>query len=151
MPDPRFVIGGTEYPVPTRSSLDLDEHVIFYDWTGMHLEGIDEVQVNALMIGAFMQIAYLRANPDVSPSTARKIVGKSNYEAALAALTEEDEESPPAQSLSEKEPPARPENSVGSPSISGPDSTTLSDLPANGHSSGGAPVSGMSVMSGQTK
>ncbi len=144
MDEPRFLINGTEYPVPSRASLTLDEHVIFHEWTGMHLEEIDDTPVNALMIGAFMQIAYLRANVDTPPHVARRLVGGSNFEEALSAMAASEEEadpSPPEQGQSVNEPPALPESRSSSPPTSGTDSTTPSATPANGQPDSGQPAS----------
>ncbi len=146
MDEPRFLINGTEYPVPSRASLTLDEHVIFHEWTGMHLEEIDDTPVNALMIGAFMQVAYQRANPDVSSALARKLVGGSNFEEALSAMSAaelEAEPDPPEPSLSVNEQHAKPESRSSSPPISGTDSTTPSGTPTNGRQDSGQPASAM--------
>ncbi len=140
MDEPCFVIGGESYPVPTRESLDLDEHVIFYEWTGVDLETIDDTPVNGRMIGAFMQMAYMRANPGVSPQLARKLIGKSNFEAAIAAFAaseQEDDASPPEQRQSGDGQPGSPVSRSFSQPTSGTDSTTSSDPPANGHPDSG--------------
>ncbi len=154
MDGPRFVIDGTEYPVPSRPSLNLDERVIFYEWTGLSLESIDDVPITDLMVGAFMQMAYMRGNPDVSAIVARKIVGKTNYETALAALAESEQEadaSPPELPKSEPEPSVSLENSGSSQSISGDDSTTSSGTPENARQGSGTPLSAIHVTSGQTR
>ncbi len=154
MNEPRFRIDGADYPVPGRASLNLDEHVIFHEWTNLTLEEIDDTPINALMIGAFMQIAYLRANPDMSPQLARKMIGKANLEEALSAMAaaeQEDDPVPLEQTPSAPEPNASPGNSGSSPSISGEGSTTRSDPPASPPSFGGTPPSAIHVTSGQTR
>ena len=154
MDGPRFVIDGTEYPVPSRPSLNLDERVIFYEWTGLSLESIDDVPITDLMVGAFMQMAYMRGNPDVSAIVARKIVGQTNYETALAALVESEQEadaSPPELPKSEHDPSGSLENSGSSPSISGDGSTTFSGTQENARQASGTPLSAIQVTSGQTR
>ncbi len=153
MPEPKFVIDGTEYPVPTRPSLNLDERVIFHEWTGISLEDLDDVPVTDLMLGAFMQMAFMRGNPDVSGVVARKIIGKTNFEEAMAVLiaaaADEDDASPPELPKSEREPSGSPPSSGSSPSTSGVGSTTPSATPGNGHNSGGTLPLVMSVTSAQ--
>ncbi len=154
MPELKFVIDGTEYAVPERASLNLDERVIFYEWTGMSLEAVDDTPITDLMVGAFMQMAFMRGNPDVSSTVARRIIGKTNFEQALAALVaaeQEDDQVPLEQKPSGPEPSGSLESSGSSPSISGDGSMTSSDTRANGHSTSGTPLSAMSVTSGQTR
>ena len=154
MTTPVFVIDGTEYPVPERPSLNLDERVIFYEWTGVSLETIDDTPINDLMVGAFMQMAFMRGNPDVSATVARRIIGKTNFESALAALVaseQEEDADPPELSASVNEQPVSLANSESSPSISGDDSTKSSDTQANGQHASGTRLSAMSVTSGQTR
>ncbi len=152
MAEPKFVIDGMEYAVPERPSLNLDERVIFHEWTGMSLEEIDDVPISDLMLGAFMQMAFMRGNPDVSGVVARKIIGKTNFEEAMAVLIAaagEDDASPPELPKSEPEQSGSPPNSESSPSTSGVGSTTRSDTPGNGHNSGGTLPLVMSVTSAQ--
>lgn len=147
--DPYFLIGGDQYAIPTRESLTLDEHVVFFEWTGVDLETIDDTPVNSRMIGAFMQMAYQRANPDVPSQIARRLIGKSNFEQAVAAFaaaeTEADDVGPPELSSTPPGPPGSPGNSGSSQPISGTGSTTRSDTPVNTQPNGGTPPSDTSA------
>ncbi len=147
--EPYFLIGGDHYAIPTRESLTLDEHVVFFEWTGVDLETIDDTPVNSRMIGAFMQMAYQRANPDVPSQLARRLIGKSNFEQAVAAFAaaEVDDASPPEQSATGQGPPESPEDSVSSQPTSGTDSMSSSDTPMSDPTNGGQPPSGTSAMS----
>ncbi len=130
----QFRIDGENYPVPTRESLNLDEHVLFYEWTGVDLESIDDQPVNARMIGAFMQMAYMRANPEVPSHLARRLIGKSNFESAMAAFAaadSEDDAGPPAPGSSESVQPGSAGSSGSPQGSSGTDSTMSSGQPTS--------------------
>ncbi len=153
MEAPRFVINGTDYPIPQIDSFTIDECGIFHDWTNVHVEEIEDTPVNSMMIAAFMQIAYMRGNPGMVPAVAKRMVGQSNLVEAMGAFaeTQEDDASPPELTKSEHEQSGSPPSSASSPSTSGDGSTTRSDTPADGQSSGGTPPSGIHVTSGQLR
>jgi hypothetical protein len=150
--EPRFLINGAEYEIPLFETFTIDECRVFYDWTKVHVEDVDETPVNSQMIAAFMQIAYMRGNPGIKEQTARSLVGASNFADALErfnAATEEDAD-PPAQTPSEQKPNESPGAANDSPPSSGTDSTTPSDTPANVHSLGGSPASESSAFRSMT-
>ncbi len=150
MDTPTFRIDGTEYPIPQIDSFTIDECGIFHDWTHVHVEEIEDMPVNSMMIAAFMQIAYQRGNPSMPPAVARKQVGQSNLVEAMGAFAETQEDDPVPLELPKSEPEqsASPPSSESSQSTSGDDSTTRSDTPVDDQKSGGTPPSGISVTSG---
>ncbi len=146
--EPYFLIGDDKFAIPARESLTLDEHVVFFEWTGVDLESIDDTPVNSRMIGAFMQMAYQRANPDVPSQLARRLIGKANFEqavSAFAAAEQEDDVSPPEQRQSGDGQSGSPGNSASSQPTSGTDSTTSSDPPAEDQPNTGIPRSATSA------
>lgn len=156
MADLVFTINGADYPITDVAgfinSLTIDECGIFYDWTGVLIEDIDDAPVTSRMIAAFMQIAYMRGNPGTSPQVAREAVGRSNFSEAFKAFsaTQEDDARPPEPRSSEPEQNGSPGNVSVLPLASGTDSTPPSETPTSEHSPSGSPPWGLSVTSGST-
>ncbi len=150
---PRFVIDGASYPIPDRDSFSIGEYRIYHEWTGMHMEDIDDTRVNSFVVGAFMQVAYMRANPGINPQVAQQAVENSNYVEQIKELAkaEEDDVRPPELTKSEHDQSGSPHETRSSPSTSGDDSTTHSDGLASVRTDGGTPPSAIHVTSGQTR
>ena len=105
MADPKFVIQGTDYPVPEWISFTMDESEILYDKAKMTLDQADEDLVfTPGLLSALMLIAYMRGNPGVTRARAEKIIGAVPLADAIEHLAGEDEEEdagPPSPAPSE--------------------------------------------------
>lgn len=144
--DPRFVIDGKDYPIPTFDSFDMDEAQILYDLSGLTLEDfaipdededpdaaaeLERKMRNPGFIRALMEVAYRRGNQGVTVARVKSVIGRSNlvtaYENWLEGLVDA---GPPEEaqksSLETPDEPTRPDVSTDS---SGTDSTNGSAQP----------------------
>jgi hypothetical protein len=105
MAEPKFVIQGSDYPVPEWISFTMDESEILYDKAKMTLDQADEDLVfTPGLLSALMLIAYMRGNPGVSRKRAEMIIGAVPLADAIEHLAGEEEEEdagPPSPAPSE--------------------------------------------------
>lgn len=157
MADLTFKINGADYPIENVGqfigSLTIDECGVYHQWTGDLIENIADATITSLMVASFMQIAYMRGNPGISPQVARQAVGESNLVDALSAFNavSEDDARPPAMSASEPAQNERPANRPASPRSSGDGSTTSSETPANGRQDSGSQLWELYATSGSPR
>ena len=129
-----FDINGTVYEVPTLDSLDNDECVILYEYSGLVQEDFvplaeeseeetqERNQAQMKHPGfwkALMHIAYRRQHRELSDKKVKELVGRVNRMVALAALGAEVEEVdgvPPA--LTSEPPGSSPNDSLENDSLS---------------------------------
>jgi hypothetical protein len=123
MAEPKFVIQGSDYPVPEWISFTMDESEILYDKAKMTLDQADEDLVfTPGLLSALMLIAYMRGNPGVSRKRAEMIIGAVPLADAIEHLAGEEEEEdagPPSLAPSETESPGENESSDESPPSTG--------------------------------
>ncbi len=157
MPDLVFKINGVDYPIDNVgsfvNSLTIDECGVYHQWTGSLIEDIAEASVNSLMVAAFMQIAYMRGNPNINPQVARQAVGASNLADALSHFEAagEDDAGPPELRPSEPAPSGSPADRHVSQPSSGNGSTRSSVTPANAQRASGSPHLAPSATLGSTR
>lgn len=153
--DNGFLIDGKHYPMPGLDSLDMDERMVLYDYSGLTREDFlmgedddpDEFQREQTkrmrhpgLWKALLHVAYQRGNRDERPNRVKQIVGKVNINEATAHLfdVEEDDDSPPAPGGSTSDPSESSRNGSSendssekqTSESSGDDSTNASDAPA---------------------
>lgn len=143
MAEPKFVIQGSDYPVPEWISFTMDESEILYDKAKMTLDQADEDLVfTPGLLSALMLIAYMRGNPGVSRKRAEMIIGAVPLADAIEHLAGEDEEEdagPPSPAPSEIETPGETESndesppSTGSPGENGSENQAVVHLPTGTH------------------
>jgi hypothetical protein len=143
MAEPKFVIQGSDYPVPEWISFTMDESEILYDKAKMTLDQADEDLVfTPGLLSALMLIAYMRGNPGVSRKRAEMIIGAVPLADAIEHLAGEDEEEdagPPSPAPSEIETPGEPEKndeskpSTGSPGENDSENQAVVQLPTGTH------------------
>lgn len=141
-----FDINGTVYEVPTLDSLDNDECVILYEYSGLVQEDFiplaDETEEETQERNqaqmkhpgfwkALMHIAYRRQHRELTDKKVKELVGKVNRMEALAALgsdVEEADDSPPV--LTSEPPESSQSDSLENdslnvkPSVNGGDGST---------------------------
>jgi hypothetical protein len=141
--EPKFVIDGTEYPIPELDDFTMGEALVLYDYTGLSIDQVDEDAPRMPLVAAFMHIAYQRGHPDASDAKVKRLVRDSNLQVALERFSVEEEDvRPPDQPPSEQ-----PEKPFGSEHDSGSASTNGSTEPATGQSLTGTPGSDTPVIS----
>ena len=121
-----FLIDGKVYPVPTLDSLTLDESELLYDRCGVVLEDfgwmddesddereewVGKLTRNPGFMGALVQIAYQRGNPNMRAKQVEVVVRNANRVDVFSTLggPVEEPDTPPLASTSEP----------GAPSLSG--------------------------------
>jgi hypothetical protein len=123
MAEPKFIIQGSDYPVPEWISFTMDESEILYDKAKMTLDQADEDLVfTPGLLSALMLIAYMRGNPGVSRKRAEMVIGAVPLADAIEHLAGEDEEEdagPPSPAPSETASPGEPASSDESPPSTG--------------------------------
>jgi len=93
MAEPKFVIQGSDYPVPEWISFTMDESEILYDKAKMTLDQADEDLVfTPGLLSALMLIAYMRGNPGVSRKNAERVIGAVALADAIEHLAGDEEE-----------------------------------------------------------
>ncbi len=115
--EPKFVIQGSDYPIPDWISFTMDESEILYDKAGVTLADVDEdTRFTPGLLAALMIVAYMRGNPSVSRKAAEAVVGGIVLADAIEHLfpDSEDEAGPPSPAPSETESPGATERSDGS-------------------------------------
>jgi hypothetical protein len=142
MAEPKFVIQGSDYPVPEWISFTMDESEILYDKAKMTLDQADEDLVfTPGLLSALMLIAYMRGNPGVSRKRAEMIIGAVPLADAIEHLAGEEEEDagPPSPAPSETESPGESESndesqpSTGEPGENGSENQDVIPLPTGTH------------------
>jgi hypothetical protein len=143
MAEPKFVIQGSDYPVPEWISFTMDESEILYDKAKMTLDQADEDLVfTPGLLSALMLIAYMRGNPGVSRKRAEMIIGAVPLADAIEHLAGEEEEEdagPPSPAPSETESPGENESSgesppsTGEPGENGSENQAVIPLPTGTH------------------
>jgi hypothetical protein len=130
--EPKFVIQGVDYEVPSWMSFTLDESEILSAKTGMTLDQIDEdIKISPGLLSTMMIVAYMRGNPNVTRARAEKIIGGIKLVDAIEHLAtgEDDADVPPSVTPT----PDEPENASESTTFSGGgslnDSASLAVLP----------------------
>jgi hypothetical protein len=120
--EPKFVIQGSDYPVPEWISFTMDESEILYDKAKMTLDQADEDLVfTPGLLSALMLIAYMRGNPGVSRKRAEMVIGAVPLADAIEHLAgdEEEDAGPPSPAPSETASPGEPASSDESPPSTG--------------------------------
>lgn len=120
----KFVIQGSDYPVPEWITFTMDESEILYDKAKMTLDQADEDLVfTPGLLSALMLIAYMRGNPGVSRKRAETIIGAVPLAEAIEHLAggtdEEEDAGPPSPAPSETESPGEPGKNDASPASTG--------------------------------
>jgi hypothetical protein len=143
MAEPKFVIQGSDYPVPEWISFTMDESEILYDKAKMTLDQADEDLVfTPGLLSALMLIAYMRGNPGVSRKRAEMVIGAVPLADAIEHLAGEDEEEdagPPSPAPSETNLPGESESndesppSTGEPGENGSENQAVIPLPPGTH------------------
>ena len=142
MAEPKFVIQGTDYPVPEWISFTMDESEILYDKAKMTLDQADEDLVfTPGLLSALMLIAYMRGNPGVSRKHAEKIIGAVALADAIEHLAgdEEEDAGPPSPAPNETaslgEPGKNDESqpSTGEPGGNDSENQAVVQLPTGTH------------------
>ena len=143
MSEPKFVIQGSDYPVPEWISFTMDESEILYDKAKMTLDQADDDLVfTPGLLSALMLIAYMRGNPGMSRKNAEKVIGAVPLADAIEHLAGEDEEEdagPPSPAPSVTPAPGEPEKndesqpSTGDAGENGSESQAVLHLPTGTH------------------
>ena len=120
-----FVIDGKEYPIAGIETFNLDEAMVMYQYTGMTLDQVIDVEgMHPGMVAALLHVGMAREDPTAKAKDIEKAVRSSNLFDLINALAGEVEEGevadPPSLPLSE--PPEQPETEPA-PDPSGEDST----------------------------
>jgi hypothetical protein len=135
MADTQMTIDGVDYDWPQLDSFNIRESRWWYEWTGFSVESVGEHEFTSNWVGAFIQIAYARANPGTPPQKARDFAEEINYMGVLTDVAQllgvEDDAVPPAPAPNEQQ-PENDGKSNGSPSTSGGGSTPRSVTPMSG-------------------
>lgn len=134
MTDPKFTIGGVDYPVPVIGAFDMDEAEILYDETGyvlsdftvvdedgepVRVDEVVEMLKNPRLLRVLLHVAYRRGNRDAKPAQIRDTVGQVSFADALDAWLEllgGGDDGPPVleESTSKPSEPSTPESDVKS-------------------------------------
>lgn len=143
----RFIIEGREYEVPSLTTLTMGEAIVFYEYTDVTLDEIDEMQDgHPGLPAALAHIALARENPAAKKSVIRKRVESIGmvefYDSFEDDAEAEGDALPPAGPQSG--PPASPPSESESDASSGSDSDTSSAATpeSSDPSSTGSPLSG---------
>lgn len=97
--EPKFVIQGSDYPVPDWISFTMDESEILYDKAKITLADVDEdTPFTPGLLSSLMIVAYMRGNPGMSRKAAEAVVGQIVMAEAIEHLfpkSDEDDAVPP--------------------------------------------------------
>lgn len=123
-------INDKDVELPAIDSLNLDEAIVIYRYTGTTLDKLfdenGDVGFNPSLFKALIHIGAQRAHPDMTADELGEAVGQvalTELFSAMPAAEEGDSDGPPA------EPPAEEQKSDDSESTSGGDSETSSETP----------------------
>ncbi len=150
--EPRITIEGTPYVIPTLASMDLDEHIVLFDYTSMTIDQMFDVEgLNPRLIKGLLHVAIQRSDPALSDREIKEML-KVNYMNIIdqfVALAESAEDptqggQPPLESDSKP----RTDEQTESSGITGAEDSVPSPEPSS-HVSTGAPISDSTATSDQ--
>lgn len=122
----KFRIGNAEYDFPTIDTFTMDEAIVLYDYSGVTLDTLDDVEgVHPGVLAALAHVAIQRADPDMKPAHVKALVRGLNLLELIAGMPGDEDEDKP-------DPPQTPSpgSSAGSETSSGDGSSNDSDPPA---------------------
>jgi hypothetical protein len=91
----QIMVGEDPYALPALDTLDIDETIVFYDYTGMTFDQAFEIEgLNPKVIKALLHIAVQRKNPDLRNKDVGEMVGLVNIMGVLEQLATAVEEEP---------------------------------------------------------
>lgn len=116
---PVLRVNGEDVSLPDVLSLNLDEGIVLYDYSGM---GVDQVEtmngLNPHVVKALIHIAIQRKQPDLSYSECREVAGSVTFQQLAKALGIEGDVRPPARANSDAgESSGSTENGSGSAGV----------------------------------
>lgn len=89
----QFEIDGKEYPIPDIETLNMDEAMIMYDYSGMTIDEIDEtIGLHPGLIAGFMHVSYSRKNPGASKAAVTRLIRGANMMDAVKQFAKKAEE-----------------------------------------------------------
>jgi hypothetical protein len=84
-----IMVGEDPYTLPALDTFDIDETIVFYDYTGLTFDQAFEVEgLNPKVVKALLHVAFQRKNPDLRDKDIEEIVGRVNMMAVLEQLAE---------------------------------------------------------------
>lgn len=79
MADPGFEINGVTYPIPSIDTFDMDEAMVFYEYSKMSLENLLDLDtLPPTVIAGLAHIAISRSDPSLKHQQVKAIVSSQN-------------------------------------------------------------------------
>lgn len=90
-----FRANGEDLELPEVSTVDLDEAIVLYNYSGLTLDQLEDLEgLHPGVLAGLVHIAVARANPDMKAKDIEKAVRKLNLADLLASVKDEKEKEP---------------------------------------------------------